>query len=56
VDCNSAHAGSIFARLSNAPFKQILATGGSTIVLSKCLDRRLESVMIQIRIIQQYPH
>jgi|GEM_PF-6378210 len=56
VDCNSAHAGSIFARLSNAPFKQILATGGSTIVLSKCLDRRLESVMIHIRIIQQYPH
>ncbi len=30
VDCNSAHAGSIFARVSNAPLKQILATADST--------------------------
>ena len=30
VDCNSAHAGSISARFSNAPLKQSLATRGST--------------------------
>jgi hypothetical protein len=30
VDCNAAHAGSIFARVSNAPLKQILATADST--------------------------
>ena len=30
VDCNAAHAGSIFARVSNAPLRQILATADST--------------------------